>query len=159
MSFRFYHTVFSAAAQEPFFRSVRGRKGFSMKVNPLLLVEYARAARANAYCPYSGFAVGAALMASSGEVYCGVNCESASYGATVCAERAALCAAVTAGETSFLALAVAAGDAPVTPCGVCRQMLAEFGDMPVFCAAAEGDDIRQTTLSALLPDAFTRGAL
>lgn len=45
------------------------------------------------------------------------------------------------------------------PCGVCRQMLAEFGDMPVFCAAAEGDDIRQTTLSALLPDAFTRGAL
>ena len=104
--------------------------------------------------------MGAALLASSGEVYCGVNCESASYGATICAERAALTAAVTAGETAFVALAVAAGEEPVPPCGVCRQLLAEFGDMAVICAAgepgAQGDPLRETTLSALLPDAFTR---
>lgn len=131
-----------------------------MAVNSALLVAYARAARVHAYCPYSGFPVGAALLASSGEVYCGVNCESASYGATICAERAALTAAVTAGETAFVALAVAAGEEPVPPCGVCRQLLAEFGDMAVICAAgepgAQGDPLRETTLSALLPDAFTR---
>ena len=86
-----------------------------MAVNSALLVAYARAARVHAYCPYSGFPVGAALLASSGEVYCGVNCESASYGATICAERAALTAAVTAGETAFVALAVAAGEEPVPP--------------------------------------------
>ena len=131
-----------------------------MAVNSALLVAYARAARVHAYCPYSGFPVGAAQLASSGEVYCGVNCESASYGATICAERAALTAAVTAGETAFVALAVAAGEEPVPPCGVCRQLLAEFGDMAVICAAgepgAQGDPLRETTLSALLPDAFTR---
>ena len=125
-----------------------------MAVNSALLVAYARAARVHAYCPYSGFPVGAALLASSGEVYCGVNCESASYGATICAERAALTAAVTAGETAFVALAVAAGEEPVPPCGVCRQLLAEFGDMAVICAAgepgAQGDPLRETTLSALL---------
>lgn len=81
-------------------------------------------------------------------------------GATICAERAALTAAVTAGETAFVALAVAAGEEPVPPCGVCRQLLAEFGDMAVICAAgepgAQGDPLRETTLSALLPDAFTR---
>ncbi len=125
-----------------------------MAFNPDLLVEYARAARVNAYCPYSDFAVGAALLASSGEIYSGANCESASYGATICAERAALVAALTAGERQFTALAVAAGEEPVTPCGICRQMLAEFGDMIVIGAAAEGEARRETTLSALLPDAF-----
>lgn len=131
-----------------------------MEYHPALLVARARAARAHAYCPYSGFPVGAALLAASGAVYCGVNCESASYGATICAERAALTAAVTAGETAFVALAVAAGEEPVPPCGVCRQMLAEFGDMAILCASgepgAQGDPFRETTLSALLPDAFTR---
>lgn len=122
------------------------------------LIEAARAARANAYCPYSGFAVGAALLADSGRVYAGANCESASYGAAICAERAALTAAVTAGERRFAALAVAAGDSPTPPCGICRQLLAEFGDMTVFCASAAGEDAREYALSALLPEAFT-GAL
>ena len=107
------------------------------------LVEKARTARRNAYCPYSRFAVGAALLAESGRI------------AGICAERAALSAAVTAGERRFLLLAVAAGDKPVTPCGICRQMLAEFGDLTVICAAAEGDQRLVTPLSSLLPHAFT----
>ena len=123
------------------------------------LIEAARAARANAYCPYSGFAVGAALLADSGRVYAGANCESASYGAVICAERAALTAAVTAGERRFAALAVAAGDSPTPPCGICRQLLAEFGDMTVFCASAAGEDVREYALSALLPEAFTGASL
>ena len=119
------------------------------------LVEKARTARRNAYCPYSRFAVGAALLAESGRIYTGANCENAAFGAGICAERAALSAAVTAGERRFLLLAVAAGDKPVTPCGICRQMLAEFGDLTVICAAAEGDQRLVTPLSSLRPHAFT----
>lgn len=119
------------------------------------LVEKARTARRNAYYPYSRFAVGAALLAESGRIYTGANCENAAFGAGICAERAALSAAVTAGERRFLLLAVAAGDKPVTPCGICRQMLAEFGDLTVICAAAEGDQRLVTALSSLLPHAFT----
>ena len=131
-----------------------------MAVNSALLVAYARAARVHAYCPYSGFPVGAALLASSGEVYCGVNCESASYGATICAERAALTAAVTAGETAFVALAVAAGEEPVPPCGVCRQVLAEFCDMDLEVIVARScDDFEVYTLGQLLPQAFTPRSL
>jgi homotetrameric cytidine deaminase len=118
------------------------------------LVRRAQAARVNSYSPYSGFAVGAAILADSGVVYEGTNCESASFGATVCAERAALTAAITAGERSFVALAVAAGDKPVMPCGICRQLLAEFGDMTILCAAGQGDYYKTAALSALLPDAF-----
>lgn len=123
------------------------------------LVAMARQARDNAYCPYSGFAVGAALLGASGRVYTGANCENASYGGTICAERAALTAAVTAGERRFRMLAVAAGAAPASPCGLCRQALWEFGDMDVVCAPAQGKDRVRTRLSALLPDAFGPGSL
>ena len=119
------------------------------------LIEQAREARTHAYCPYSGFAVGAALLAESGRVYTGANCENAAFGAGICAERAALAAAVTAGERRFTALAVAAGDRPVPPCGICRQMLAEFGDLTVIASGAEGEDTLIAPLSALLPHAFT----
>lgn len=118
------------------------------------LIGQAREARTHAYCPYSGFAVGAALLAESGRVYTGANCENAAFGAGICAERAALAAAVTAGERHFTALAVAAGDRPVTPCGICRQMLAEFGDLTVIASGAEGEDTLIAPLSALLPHAF-----
>ncbi len=132
------------------------------QICPDSLIESARQARQHAYCPYSGFAVGAALLASSGRIYTGANCESASYGATLCAERAALAAAISAGERTFLALAVAAGEQPVTPCGICRQLLAEFGDFPVYCAA--GTEVVYTgyvthTISSLLPSAFDREQL
>lgn len=124
-------------------------------MHPQQLIDRACQAREHAYCPYSGFAVGAALLGASGAVYTGANCECASYGGTICAERAALTAAVTAGERQFTSLAVAAGDTPVTPCGICRQLLAEFGDMTVICADATGTHSHETTLSALLPEAFS----
>lgn len=126
------------------------------KTKQLELVSRAQKSLVNAYCPYSGFAVGAALLASSGKIYTGANCENASLGATICAERAALTSAISAGERSFVAIAVAAGKQPVTPCGICRQVLAEFGDITVLCAAAQGEDYRILDLSALLPDAFVK---
>ena len=119
------------------------------------LLQAAVDVRAQAYCPYSGFAVGAALLAASGRIYTGANVENASYGATICAERAALTAAVTAGERNFRALAIAAGDSPTPPCGICRQVLREFGDMTVVYANADGSNAIQTTLAALLPDDFS----
>ena len=96
------------------------------------LISRARAARGHAYAPYSGFLVGAALLATSGRVYTGANIECASLGGTLCAERAALAAAITAGERRFVLLAVAGGDRPLTPCGICRQVMMEFCDPGTF---------------------------
>ena len=121
------------------------------------LLAAARAAASNAYCPYSRFAVGAALLTDDGRIFTGANVENASYGLTVCAERAAVLQAVSAGARRFRALAVVAGArTPATPCGACRQVLAEFCSdrLPVFCAAHTGAAIRRTTLGALLPHAF-----
>ncbi|ADU27173.1 cytidine deaminase [Ethanoligenens harbinense] len=120
----------------------------------LALVARARAVRENAYAPYSHFRVGAALLTRSGYVYTGCNVENVSFGATVCAERAAVFAAVAAGERDFVALALAAGE-DVTPCGICRQVLAEFssdGSLPIYCAGPE--EVRTFTLAELLPQAF-----
>jgi cytidine deaminase len=118
------------------------------------LVARARQAREWAYAPYSRYAVGAALLAASGKIYDGVNIENASYGATVCAERTAIFKAVSEGEREFSALAVASAGSG-SPCGVCRQVLAEFGlDTVVLLADAEGGEVRETTAGELLPDAF-----
>ncbi len=119
------------------------------------LVSAAAAARANAYAPYSRFPVGAALLARSGNVYRGVNVENASYGVTVCAERAALFAAVTAGERDFDAIAIVADtDGPVRPCGLCRQALSEFGGALRVIMSDLAGRVDVQTLDVLLPDSF-----
>jgi len=122
------------------------------------LVAAARAARERAYAPYSGFRVGAALRTDQGEVVAGANVENASYGLAICAERAAVAAAVALGHRRFEAIAVAGpGPDPVTPCGACRQVLREFPrgvDLEVLCAGEAGERLLVTTLGALLPDSF-----
>lgn len=120
------------------------------------LIAAACAARPNAYAPYSRFTVGAALLADDGRMYTGVNVENASYGLTVCAERNAVGAMVVEDGRRILAVAVCTENG-VTPCGACRQVLSEFTDdevdVPVWIVDGQGS-VRETTLSALLPDDF-----
>lgn len=124
------------------------------------LIEIAARARSNAYAPYSGFRVGAALLAKSGRVYTGCNVENISYTPTMCAERVAIGAAIAAGEKpgSFQALAVVGDDPePSTPCGVCRQILAELapGARIIMAAAPEkGNGRLEMTPQELLPHGF-----
>ena len=120
------------------------------------LIDAALAARKQAYAAYSKFEVGAALLTSSGEIFVGCNIENASYGLTNCAERTAIFAAVAAGHRSFLGLVLAAPGG-ASPCGACRQVLAEFcQDLPIILFDAEGAEPRErrTSLAELLPDRF-----
>ncbi|MBQ7355105.1 MAG: cytidine deaminase [Clostridia bacterium] len=129
------------------------------------LVANALAAREKSYCPYSGFAVGAALLAADGTIYTGANIESASFTPTVCAERVAMFTAVHKGERNFTALAVVGGksgaevSAYCAPCGVCRQVLAEFctPDFPVILF--DGKTPKVIPLSTLLPASFGKADL
>lgn len=116
------------------------------------LIQAAKEIRESAYAPYSGYQVGAALLGRDGRIFTGVNIESASYPAGICAERSALAAAVTAGVRKFTALAVYTEDGGA-PCGLCRQALAEFGDMWIICAGSQSEP-KSYALSALLPEAF-----
>ena len=117
------------------------------------LIGLAREARQRAYAPYSCFAVGAALLGRSGRVYAACNVENVSYGLSICAERAAVFKAVSEGEQQFEALAVVTS-AGGSPCGACRQVLAEFNyNMTVYVADTKGQ-YRAFTVKELLPEAF-----
>ena len=129
------------------------------------LLQKAIAARETAYCPYSGFAVGAALQSEDGQIFTGANIESATHTPTVCAERVAMFSAVHAGVRRFRAIAVVGGkaDEPISqlcpPCGVCRQVLAEFCD-PDFCIIlSDGTQSQVLTLHDLLPLSFSKSNL
>jgi cytidine deaminase len=117
------------------------------------LLQAAQQAQKMAYAPYSRFAVGAALLATDGTIYTGCNVENASYGLGICAERNAIARAVACGARRFTAVAVVT-DNGVTPCGACRQVLAEFApQMTVIVADTRGNQ-RIYSLAELLPDAF-----
>ncbi len=119
------------------------------------LIDLAKEARRRAYAPYSRYAVGAALRTKSGRVFTGVNVENAAYPDSICAERVAVFKAVSEGEKEFDAIAVVTSNGG-SPCGSCRQVLAEFGlDTVVLIADDKGRMMEQTTVSGLLPGAFT----
>jgi len=123
-----------------------------VNVNDHDLLQAAWQARESAYAPYSGFAVGAAVLAADGRVYTGCNVENLSFGLTICAERVAISTAVAAGARVFLTIAVVADTAvPVSPCGACRQVMAEFGVPRVMLA--NRTEYLEFSLDELLPRA------
>jgi len=120
-----------------------------------LLIELATEARRRAYAPYSKYQVGAALRTKSGRIFTGCNVENAAYPAGMCAERVAIFKAVSEGEREFEVIAVVTSNGG-TPCGGCRQVLAEFGlDTLVLIANASGQLLQETNVAGLLPGAFT----
>ena len=124
------------------------------------LIARARAVQAKAYAPYSNFLVGAALLTADGTIIDGCNVENASYPAGTCAERVALGAAVAAGHREFIAVAIATDAREATPpCGICRQMLAEFAPGLAIVAVTRDGVVARWTLNALLPHPFTPSQL
>ena len=122
------------------------------------LLDESKIAREKAYVPYSKFQVGAALLVEDGTVYHGCNIENSAYSMTNCAERTAFFKAVSEGVRTFKALAVVGDtEGPISPCGACRQVIAEFcdGAMPVYLTNLKGD-VLETTVAALLPGAFSQ---
>ena len=121
------------------------------------LIEEAKRARLFSYSPYSGFKVGAAVLADNGKIYRGCNVENRAYSVTNCAERTAIFNAAADGETELLALAVVADSArPVPPCGACRQVMTEFHIGRVLMANLDGE-VREMTVEELLPCSFAEG--
>jgi cytidine deaminase len=124
------------------------------------LVAAAETARRRAYCPYSGFAVGAAVLTAAGSIFAGCNVENAAYPVGICAERAAIVAAVAHGWTDLRGLAVVAdAEEPIVPCGLCRQTIAEFAPgLPLVLATLDGRRL-ELTLDELFPDPFSPASL
>ena len=134
-------------------------------INKRALLTMAEEARTRSYAPYSGITVGAALLTASGKVYRGANIENASYTPTVCAERVAFFKAVSEGESEFVAIAVAGGQAggpskeDFPPCGVCRQVMAEFCGGDFYVIWGNGEKITAKTLAEILPCGFDKSNL
>ena len=119
------------------------------------LIETALKARQRAYAPYSGYAVGAALLTSSGEIYDGVNIENAAYPTGTCAERVAVFKAVSEGVQDFSTMVIASSNGG-TPCGACRQVVSEFGlETNIVIVDGDGKVVQETTVAELLPGAFS----
>lgn len=138
------------------------------KINKKKLIKLAIEASNKSYSPYSKYRVGAALVCESGNIYTGCNIENASYGATICAERAAVAKAVSSGENTFVAIAIYGATAKTDaqevdytfPCGICRQVLNEFSRASlVVILARSHDDYIERTLGQLLPDSFSSANL
>ena len=127
-------------------------------LSPGELVAQALSARQLAYAPYSNYQVGAAVMADDGAVVLGCNVENASYPAAICAERVALTAAIAQGKRNLVAIAVATRDGG-SPCGICRQVMAELGPEMVVYISDEQGNYRTTTVRDLLPDSFSGASL
>ena len=128
------------------------------------LLEQAIAAREMAYAPYSGFRVGAALVGKSGKIYKGCNVENAAYSPTNCAERTAIFKAVSEGEREFVSIAIVGGMGETiadfcAPCGVCRQVLAEFCDKDFRLVLGNPDNLKAYTFEEILPFAFGKADL
>jgi cytidine deaminase len=135
---------------------VGGTPGPEPPVTPIdALREFARAAAARAYAPYSRFRVGAALLTRSGAVFTGCNVENASYGLTNCAERTAVFQMVAAGETGLKAIVIyTPTPTPTAPCGACRQVLNEFNPDAEVISVCDGPDVIRSTVREFLPGAF-----
>ena len=119
------------------------------------IIDLANEARRRAYVPYSNYPVGSALRTKSGRLYTGVNIENAAYPQTMCAERVAIFKAVSEGETEFEVISVVTNNGG-SPCGGCRQVMAEFGlDTVVLLANGKGELVKELTVKELLPEAFT----
>ncbi len=119
------------------------------------LLGLAQEARRRAYAPYSGFKVGAALVDTRGKVFTGCNVENASYGLTICAERVAVTKAISEGSQQFSRLLITGGEEIITPCGACRQVLAEFAPHLVVICASDSGMMIQYDLEELLPQGFS----
>lgn len=119
------------------------------------LLAEALAARANAYCPYSNFPVGAALLCADGSLYTGANVENAVNGLSLCAERVALFSAISAGKREFIKIAVACNAEHCSPCGACRQVLYEHAPNLVIIMGNPHGTFKKTTTRDLLPEAFS----
>ena len=136
-----------------------------MTVNVKALLAMAEEARGAAYSPYSGITVGAALLTKTGKVYRGANIENASYTPTVCAERVAFFKAISDGERDFVAIAIAGGEADkggkadFPPCGVCRQVMAEFCDKNFLVIWGNNEKMTEKTLGEILPCGFDKSNL
>ncbi|XP_003699246.2 cytidine deaminase [Megachile rotundata] len=132
----------------------------TLEPNIQTLIKKSIAAREYSYSPYSKFKVGAAILCVDGTIFTGCNVENASYPVGTCAERTAIVKAVSEGKRKFKALAVAADKEKndfVTPCGFCRQAIAEFGDIIIYLTGPDTTSVLKTTICKLLPHAFGLG--
>ena len=124
------------------------------------LFDAARSAAANAYCPYSNFPVGAAVLMEDARIFAGCNVENASYGLTLCAERSAIVQAIANGTREIRAIAVYTPTAnPTAPCGACRQFIREFGDDIEIVGICDGESVLRSNINLLLPQSFSRSSL